>query len=1541
MNQADSLALTLLNGFLSRPEVTRFEFRGEDLLADGSPLSSAEPVSERSAAARIRYLAYRVGCPDADPKHLAQSWQAALASGRTRTRKELLEIARGLRTPGGDDPLDRWASAFRRRLASTLESRAWVEAFEPAAGKDFRDTHLELRPLVDQWPRRLLIHPAWAFVEAPLPRMDPLPLDQVWVDLEVVDFAMTTNLPSESRLTERLDRRYETRRWQAESVELVLDRLSGSAALVGPPGCGKTTLVKWLARHLITHPDDRFILPLVVPLRAYALWPQTRETRTGLLEFAVEQCGVRDARQKELWTNTLSYLAGVESEQVLFLLDGWDEVPLERRETLRAEINDLMHGFSMLITSRPSAYPRSLQTAHFYEISELAPESVEILVRRWLGVAEGNDGNIAAPARLLDHLERHTDLRRMARNPFLLTLLCGLFQEARNGPSAAGGGDLPTSRSELYSRTLRLIYAHHDQRRPDARLDAERRRQIERLALWLLGDAPGAPRYVFDSQDVADAMGDDELLERYLQPSRLLDQWDAETETHHFLHTTFQEYLAARALGSEGLSAAAKTLEEHLHDPSWQNVLHFLAGRPGPVGSIFWRQMTQLARRPDRFGLVLTRLARFVAESGASDGGMKLLGLDLRESLWTHIKDLPLEDLSLLFPYVDAYAALDRGGLVERLRAASSEDSPQARRFSRALALIQGSASSDHLVDVALGSAPGDLVALSSDLRRHLDDMGYRRLRDVARDAGVDRATRARAILALGYAADIASIPWLIELARAALSRSPRNGGLATEVVRSLAFMGGDESVHGLTAMLSWTTEPAWQRAVVSALGEIRSRMARDALLTELALRSPTDSLVPTILEKLWDRPIHRGRELMLDLLDGEADEATRATAVLALRQASGFGVERAIANAARHDPSERVRAAALQALERRASPVDISWLAERFTAEESGINDRQSMLRAVFFAAAQFAGSADGARLQATAVRLMGLALKLDPSLARDTAQHAHLVGVTAAPVLVETCLDADIDARVRSAACVALGRLRHRPAIEALAGLVRETSTAASRVIAPAAARALARIDIAALRDLPGDWALRALASHAVAQGYLIFDDVIIGPDGRPCALARAADPESEGEETEVARPVTRLMTTEKEQIPPPDLEIRVTLDDAGGVQQLIYTLHSYRFDAFNLKIPGDPLLRRPEDYLGLVFDTLEQLHKKRDRNGASFREAEVAEALEALGHQLYDELFPKEFKSAYRRLRRQRPETVLLVSDEPWIPWEIVKPYDDEDEDDVINDDYLCVQFQLTRWLSGSCAPARSIHVIQVAAVVAGSSTERPPSADAERRFFAELAERHADVHDHSLEDPDHAEIRKCIEEKNLDMIHFVGHGKYDNEDPDASGILLSDGLRFRPDDLHGPIRTQLRKNRPLVTLNACQLGRSGVALTRLGGWPPRFVRDAQVGALVAPALDGRRRASPHFFDGVLPGARSGRNFRTGGARGADQGPRGWASHLLRLYYLCPPQWSRLLWIGRGRIPARRWPPEDAEELGATATAFVLYKQPGGNLDPRRSV
>src|SRR5271165_1764540 len=60
-----------------------------------------------------------------------------------------------------------------------------------------------------------------------------------------------------------------------------------------------------------------------------------------------------------------------------------------------------------------------------------------------------------------------------------------------------------------------------------------------------------------------------------------------------------------------------------------------------------------------------------------------------------------------------------------------------------------------------------------------------------------------------------------------------------------------------------------------------------------------------------------------------------------------------------------------------------------------------------------------------------------------------------------------------------------------------------------------------------------------------------------------------------------------------------------------------------------------------------------------------------------------------------------------------------------------------------------------------------------------------------------------------------------------DPNRSAMLLENCEELTPEDLGGVV-SNLGLARPLVFLNACQISRSALSLTDIGGWAAQFLR-----------------------------------------------------------------------------------------------------------------
>ncbi len=246
------------------------------------------------------------------------------------------------------------------------------------------------------------------------------------------------------------------------------------------------------------------------------------------------------------------------------------------------------------------------------------------------------------------------------------------------------------------------------------------------------------------------------------------------------------------------------------------------------------------------------------------------------------------------------------------------------------------------------------------------------------------------------------------------------------------------------------------------------------------------------------------------------------------------------------------------------------------------------------------------------------------------------------------------------------------------------------------------------------------------------------------------------------------------------PADLDLNVTTETRDGRTRLYYTLHSPRGIA-GLRyhqITGPDLLGDPAAYSTSILRKIEQLGAGLDVDSSYLLLEDVDRKLANLGQDLYRDLFPPDLQRAYRRFRDQ-VRTLTITSDEPWIPWELIKPYDDS-EPEILDDPFLCEKFQVTRWLAGSPFPALEILPRKIACVVTAPEL---PAVAKEREIFARLTSANPDLTDLSPSTPNLAAIKDLVQQE-TGVLHFAGHGELERNPAQRVGHPAARRLRPAP-------------------------------------------------------------------------------------------------------------------------------------------------------------
>jgi CHAT domain len=307
------------------------------------------------------------------------------------------------------------------------------------------------------------------------------------------------------------------------------------------------------------------------------------------------------------------------------------------------------------------------------------------------------------------------------------------------------------------------------------------------------------------------------------------------------------------------------------------------------------------------------------------------------------------------------------------------------------------------------------------------------------------------------------------------------------------------------------------------------------------------------------------------------------------------------------------------------------------------------------------------------------------------------------------------------------------------------------------------------------------------------------------------------------------------------PPDLELCVELDRHDN-QTLYYELHSVKpkLDYHHTKVGQVTLQTSPLEKMQAVYRELSKLAAFNPRSATvlssttqRISEQTTQEVLEraerrltSVGNQLWDELVSDELKQQYWQFKGN-VKSLLITSDEPWVPWEMIKPYrhvNGKEEQDL----FWCQQFSMSRWLSG---PSTADDLAANVVLSVAPSQSNLSSAQEEMIFLTELNNFRSSLSSVSAFDCG-LDLEDYIRDNEFSILHFACHGMFDNTSPNDSAILLNDGP-LRPSDLR--LYFNQTQPRPLIFINACHGGRIGFSFTGLGGWAEHLVK-ARVGAFV---------------------------------------------------------------------------------------------------------
>ena len=433
---------------------------------------------------------------------------------------------------------------------------------------------------------------------------------------------------------------------------LGLFRESGALVVLGAPGYGKTTFLRFLAQVFATGQWGALQLPPRLPV----LLPLT-ELAAALdaeADLSLERFLTSGRFQGDPELPGEAVAKALKRGGALILLDSLDDVRgLDRRRQVMERVREFYEthrpaGNQLVLASRRLGYEEVRFEAEGLLECSLAgfdEADIQAFVEKWSSAADRHRWiGPRLNGELLAEVRSAAVLRSLARSPLLLLVLALLRQE---------GGALPQRRVEVYQRFVESLVKRWNLERNVARRLGREPDVLETIQIL----APLALRMVEAARDVH--LMDEAWLERELEaifvrrgndepagsaawvvhdikehPALLLDFSSRRGGGRFgFLHPIFQDYLAAVALaqkGQQSIDPVVDALAASLDEPFWHEiclltvkVLGFIQQRDEAAGAVLEELIRRGAGRPGEAVVLAGRVVAGVGEAGVAAGSRK------------------------------------------------------------------------------------------------------------------------------------------------------------------------------------------------------------------------------------------------------------------------------------------------------------------------------------------------------------------------------------------------------------------------------------------------------------------------------------------------------------------------------------------------------------------------------------------------------------------------------------------------------------------------------------------------------------------------------------------------------------------------------------------------------------------------------------------------------------------------------------------------------------------------------------------------------
>lgn len=467
-----------------------------------------------------------------------------------------------------------------------------------------------------------------------LGKMNKVPLDKVFTRVVIWNKTQAERRFTVEQMEEMFKKNeLESNLHEQDGVEVVQQKQF--VFLLGKPGAGKTTFLRWLTTQAAQRYFDNKYLPIFITLKEVA---DSKRTLLAQIIHEFEDCHFPNAEQ---FVTTL-----LKRGNALILLDGLDEIQAE--ESLQDSlINDVLAFVKRydenryVMTCRVAALNFQFERFDYVEMSNFDEERID----EYIDLYFSDDPDKGEECRIALQSENNRPLRDLAKSPLLLSLLCLNYEEQ---------GTFPLRRIELYEEALTALLLKWDNSRkikrdePYKQLFLGRKKQLySHLAYQNFVEG----KYFIPTSKFT------EQAEKFFSmiPEVTMDEIEGEiilqamaaqhgiiieraNQIYAFSHLTFQEYYTSKYIIDHINQGTLEELLKYSIDRRWREV--------------FLLTVSQIGNADDFFQMFLDAIDNMVSQD--SELYKYLKQVNNRSVQYNVIKDLEIKRWNIFLLLIQA-----------------------------------------------------------------------------------------------------------------------------------------------------------------------------------------------------------------------------------------------------------------------------------------------------------------------------------------------------------------------------------------------------------------------------------------------------------------------------------------------------------------------------------------------------------------------------------------------------------------------------------------------------------------------------------------------------------------------------------------------------------------------------------------------------------------------------------------------------------------------------------------------------------------------